>query len=104
MTILKSTLTGRDNLVTDRKPRRDWCLLEWLYGFANRTNVVIVTHPGEIPVKSLSEQPRHRLPESRIHQLAWLVEVVVNDGLRIDAERVIHRGQELHGVDRLLGR
>ena len=46
--------------------------------------------------RPLPKQLRHRL---RLHQLARLVEVVVDDGVRGDAEGVVDRRQELAGVD-----
>ena len=48
--------------------------------------------------RGLREQRRHRL---RLHQLARLVEVVVDDRLRVDAERVVDRRQQLGRVDRV---
>ena len=40
----------------------------------------------------------------RVHQLARLVEVVVDNRLRIDAHSVIDRGKELGGVHRIFDR
>ena len=39
---------------------------------------------------ALGEQLRHGL---RLDQLARLLEVVIDDGFRVDAERVVHRGE-----------
>lgn len=36
-------------------------------------------------------------------QLAWLFQVVVNDRLGGNAERVVNRGQQFHRVDGVLG-
>ena len=50
----------------------------------------------------LTKQPRDRVAEAGVHQFAGLVEVVKDDGARVDAEGVIDGGQQLHGVDRVL--
>src|SRR5688500_2966095 len=52
-------------------------------------------------LNELREQPRHHL---RLHQLARLVEVVVDQRVRVDAEAVVDRRQHLAGVDRVLAR
>src|SRR5207249_3824571 len=42
---------------------------------------------------SLTEQAQHRLG---LHEFARLIEVIVSDRVRIDAQHVIHRRQNLH--------
>src|SRR6266702_3976172 len=49
----------------------------------------------------LSEQRRDRFG---LHEFARLVEVVEDDGVRIDPERVVHRRQNLDRVHRVFGR
>src|SRR5204862_1130441 len=48
-----------------------------------------------------SKQRRNRL---RLDQFARLVEVIVNDRMRINAKRVIHRRQDLNRMHRILSR
>ena len=48
----------------------------------------------------LRKQLRHRLG---LHQLSWLVEVVVNNRLGVDAEAVVHRREQLGGMHGGLG-
>src|SRR5437660_2516157 len=50
---------------------------------------------------ALRQYPAHDLP---LHQLARLVQVVVHDGVRVDADRVIDGRQEVLGVDRVVER
>ena len=51
--------------------------------------------PREV-VPVLREELRHGLG---LHEFAGLVEVVHHDGLRVDAEAVINRGEEFRRVD-----
>lgn len=39
----------------------------------------------------------------RLHQLTRLVEVIINDGFRIDAEGMVHRGEQFRRMHRILG-
>src|SRR5438445_12371403 len=50
---------------------------------------------------ALLQNPRHHVPR---YQLPRLVEVVVHDRARIDAEAVIDRGQQVDRVDRAVER
>ena len=50
---------------------------------------------------ALGEQLGDRLG---FDQLAWLVEVVVDDRLRVDAERVVNRRQQFARVYRIFDR
>ena len=58
-------------------------------------------------VQVLSQSDRHAnsfVTASALHQLARLVEVVVDDRLRVDADGVVDRRQQLARVDRVLER
>jgi hypothetical protein len=47
----------------------------------------------------LLQNPPHDVP---LHQFARLVQVVVRDGVRVDAHAVVDRGQEVARVDRVV--
>ena len=58
-------------------------------------------HVPETTVFGSGEQVRHRLG---LDQLARLVQVVVDDRVRVDADGVVDRRQQLAGMDRVLER
>src|SRR5437867_10271287 len=63
----------------------------------NKARFILVK--GE-SLSALAKQPQHRLS---LDKLAWLIEVVVSDRVRVDPQRVIDRRQNLrrvHGVFR----
>ena len=62
-----------------------------------RPSVVPVVEPQGIS----GEEPGHGLG---LDQLAGLVQVVVDDRLRVDAEGVVDRRQQLAGMDRVVQR
>src|SRR3989442_14205552 len=60
--------------------------------------LITQTARGSLP---LSEQRRDRFG---LNEFARLVEVVIDDGVRIDPQRVVHRRQNLRRVHRVFGR